>query len=630
MRIMTRSVSCIAFLVLLGAGPLLNRLPIAEAVAAEPPKYGGTFVVGLSGEPPMMTIWATAAFLCQLPYANVHGALVQVDKDGNYVGDLAESWEISPDFKTYTYRLVKNALWHDGKPFTSADVKFSIEEILYKIHPRGKLIFAGLDRVDTPDPYTAIVRFKEPNIVLECYVGPVHQAIIPKHIYEGTDPLKNPQNSNPIGTGPFKFKEYVRGSHITLVRNDKYYRKGMPYLDRLVFKIVPDEAMRAAALEKGEVDHWPYYGFPLADLARLSKLPHLVVAENFAPHQAIMHIRVNGRNPPLSNVKVRQALAYAIDRREIVEKVLYGTGGVAYGPIPTKTKWAYNPKLQQMQPFDPAMAEKLLDEAGYPRREGGVRLKVTYTYDKGLFEHSKTAEIIRLHLQKVGVDLVLQGVDKQTNDALNAEWKYELMTIRSNAGPDPSLPLNGFWSQNIRHIYGGNTDGYNNSRFDLLFEQGNSEVNRQKRTAIYQEAQEILVKDQASIWLFEVGYPILTNAKFKGIPPGGYGLEPYDSIWWTGGSELSPEAISSVIKDTEKQLESLRGQFYDVNEALKQLEQAKKSLEAGDYLKAAELARGAAKLAQPPYAMYGGATLAVIVVAVAGFIWYRRRRKPTG
>ena len=225
---------------------LSHPLSTDRAWGQERPRYGGTFIVGSGGDPVTLNLATDFSTIDTLAASSIYNMLVKSDADLNPQPDLAESWKVSNDGLTYTFQLVKNATWHDGKPFTSADVKFTFAEVLKKYHPRGSVVLNSVESIETPDPHTVVFKLKQPFDPLMKFIG--NEAfIIPKHLYENTDILKNPYNLKPIGTGPFVFKEWKKGSHIALERNPSYFKKGKPYLDKIIIKVVPDASSRMIA-----------------------------------------------------------------------------------------------------------------------------------------------------------------------------------------------------------------------------------------------------------------------------------------------------------------------------------------------------------------------------------------------
>ena len=215
------------------------------------PKQGGTMTIMFFQEPPMLvSLVNTNSLTCS---AKVTEGLLWYDHEVKPQPQLATAWSISPDQMTYTFTLRQGVKWHDGQDFTSADVKASLA-ILKQWHPRGRSTFAHLREVQTPDPHTVVLKLNAPVPYLIKGFAAAESPIIPAHIYDGTDPFTNRNISAPIGTGPFRFKEWVRGDHVVYERNADYWDSPRPYLDQLIVKFIPDAASRSAALESGEVD----------------------------------------------------------------------------------------------------------------------------------------------------------------------------------------------------------------------------------------------------------------------------------------------------------------------------------------------------------------------------------------
>lgn len=266
-----------------------------------------------------------------VPAARTAGTLPeQLDEQFNPEPDLAESWTVSPDGRAYTFKLRTGVTWHDGQPFSSADVKFTFDEVLLKYYARTKAGLENvLDGIDTPDASTVVMRFKQPYGPLLQRLDAREAPILPRHIYAGSDVQNNPANLRPVGTGPFKFVEYQKGESVRLVRNERYFKPGLPYLDELIFKIIPQASTATRALEHGEVD---YLLAPAeADVARLRQNAGIVVA--ISAGSAGGSNIFNLRRPPFDKIEVRQAFAYAIDRQQILDQVKFALGKVAASPI---------------------------------------------------------------------------------------------------------------------------------------------------------------------------------------------------------------------------------------------------------------------------------------------------------
>lgn len=630
---MKKIVLVTAFLVMLAF--LSNPLEAAELK----PRYGGTMIVAIPGDPPTMLPSITTSIYAHFVTGQIFNTLIDYNLDGSERPELAESWEISKDGLSYTWRLVKNAEWHDGKPFTSADVKYNFEELLPKYHPTGGQSFDCIDRVDTPDAYTAIFKLKYPFPPLIKFLGLFNAGIAPKHIFEGSDPRRNPYATGekpPIGTGPFKFVEWVKGDHITLVKNPKYFKKDRPYLDKIIIKPVARDPMGAVlALEKGEIDYFPMY-IPLSEVDRLRKVPGVIVTnqgdEGF--NTIGSNIMFNLKREPYNNLKFRQAIAHAVDKREIIAKAFYGKGNPASGPIHSNMMNIFNPATNTtiVYKLDRAKSDQLLDEVGLKRGADGVRLKVPFAYDMADFSQVKTAEVLREQLAKVGVDLVLQPMEPATMyDVVWAKFNYDMALWRSMSTlADPSVgAARAYLTAQIGK--GSFTNGmqYSNPRIDELFPKVQREVDEKKRLEMYYEIQEILVKDLPLVWLVEPDNWSAYRDDFVGIPAGIYGgmRERQDNVWWKKGSELSAEAIAEEIAKVESEIKRLQGQLYDVSDAMKMLGDAKQALNAGDYTKALQLLRNAANAPKPPYAIYATGVVAILVIVGALLFWRQKKAK---
>src|SRR5262249_17141976 len=229
---------------------------------------------------------------------------------------LAKSWSASPDGLEYRFNLVPGVKWHDGQPFTSADVKHTFEEISGKYSSLARAAYKDIAAIETPDDLTVVIKMKAPDASFFPWASsqPNFPQIFPKHIYQGSDPRTNPANFKPVGTGPFRFKEWARGSHIVLERNPDYFHKDMIFLDRVVFQIVPDSGARQVALEKGEVDHLPYFALAPASIEPLAKARGTKVIDSVRPALGEIIAFCNLRQRQLGVKEVRQALAHAIDR----------------------------------------------------------------------------------------------------------------------------------------------------------------------------------------------------------------------------------------------------------------------------------------------------------------------------
>ncbi|MFP3269991.1 MAG: ABC transporter substrate-binding protein, partial [Paraburkholderia sp.] len=350
------------FLGALFAATLICTCP-PPSVAA--PNHGGTLTWLVTPEPAsILPLTTTAGGNAEIGPKIVEG-LLTYDKDLNPEPLLATAWSVSKDGLEYRFTLRQGVKWHDGKPFTSADVAFSILT-LKQVHPRGRSTFANVTDVKTPDPYTAIIELSKPAPFLLTALSGSESPIIPKHLYEGTDIASNPYNNAPVGTGPFIFKSFVRGNYILLERNPDYWDKPKPYIDKIVVRFLPDAAARAAALESGAANLGDQ-AIPLADVKRFSELPDFNVDTTNWPyvsnHQQLIF---NLDTPVLQNKAVRKAISQAIDVNALNRVVWYGYGQVSAAAIGVANTRYHDADIHYF-PFDLAQANAALDAAGLKR-----------------------------------------------------------------------------------------------------------------------------------------------------------------------------------------------------------------------------------------------------------------------
>ncbi|MCA1630946.1 MAG: ABC transporter substrate-binding protein [Acidobacteria bacterium] len=520
---------------------------IAQAQGAAP-RYGGSIVVAISSDPgglnPAITTQGGVTTIC----GSIFSGLVAHDFSLNPVPDLAESWEVSPDGRAYTFHLAPGAVFHDGAPVTSEDVRFTFEELLLKYHSRTRASLGdNLIRIETPDAHTVVFEFKRPYAAFLQLVDVTNAPVMPKHLYEGTDPLTNPHNTAPVGSGAFKFGEWLKGDHLTLVRNENYFQKGKPYLDRILYKVMPAASMAAIAFEGGEVDYLT--GAAPLDLVRLKNASGVVVTdkgrEGFATVETLIP---NLTRAPLSDPRVRQAMAHAIDKSYIVDKVASGMGAPATGPVSSSLAWAYNPNVVRYE-HDAALADRLLDEAGYGRDRRGVRFRLKFVHAAS---YAKVAEALRDQLREVGIAVDLNTMEfAAAVDAVYVKKDFDLAFASFENGPDPDIGVKRtLVSSNIGAIPFSNGAGYRDARVDELFALAASETDRQKRAALYFEAQDIVVRDLPYFWLYEPRSGVAYKKGLRGM----YEWSAKSSVyfardaWWADGGRHQHGAAGATAR----------------------------------------------------------------------------------
>lgn len=511
------------------ATPALLSAPTV-AVAQE---RGGTMNIIVQPEPAVLILGLNQQAPTQTVAGKIYQGLLTFDFNLTPQPELAESWEVSPDGKVYTFKLVKNAKWHDGKPFTAHDVVFSATKFLMENHPRGRAVFSKCESVEALDDHTVRFTLKEPFAPFLQSLEVSSAPMMPKHIYDGTDYKTNPANATPIGTGPFKFKEWVKGSYIHLVRNDDYWKAGKPYLDAIYFRLIPDAASRAVALEQGTVQQTQFNDIETFDVPRLKQLPHVEMTtkgyEFFAP---LSWIEINTRNKPLDDKRFRQAMMHAIDRKFIRDKIWFGLGRPATGPVNSVTRF-HEPNVRKYD-FDPKKAEAILEEAGYKKGPDGTRAKVKLLVMPYGETWTRLGEYIKQAMKRVGVDVTLESTDSAGWVNRVSNWDYDMTFNFVYQYGDPALGVSRTYvSDNIRKgVMFSNTMGYSNPEVDRLFAQAAQAIKDEERQQLYSAAQKILVEDVPVAWLLEMEFPTFVDKRFKNAITTAIGVnESYDSVY---------------------------------------------------------------------------------------------------
>ena len=321
----------VAALLGLRAAGLLQTGGIVGTAFADDAKK--TLRITIIPEPPSLNAAFNTAIMVQQISTKMMDGLLAYDKTFEPMASLATAWTVAGDGLSIAFKLRPGVKWHDGTSFTSADVKFTFEEVLKKHHPRGRATFANLTEVETPDPLSATMKFSKPAPYAMAALSASESPILPKHLYEGSDLPGNKLNNAPVGTGPFKFVEWQRGSYITLARNPDYWVKGKPEFEAMIVRFIPDAGARAVAFETGELDIGGTDPIALADLDRIKGLPNLAVTtDGYAIFGAMYYFEFNMRDPQFKDVRVRQAIAHAINRDFVAKNVWFGYGSAATSP----------------------------------------------------------------------------------------------------------------------------------------------------------------------------------------------------------------------------------------------------------------------------------------------------------
>jgi peptide/nickel transport system substrate-binding protein len=491
---------------------------LAAPSLAEEVKRGGTVVVHMNTEQGVLN----PALRASTGVYQITGRFMEplIDKTyEGYVGVLATEWSSSEDGLAITFKLREGVKWHDGKPFTCDDVAFSAMEMWKPLLNYSSTLQANLQSVDCPDPLTAVFNYSQPMpLGLLVAAMPDLGHPVPKHLYAGTDLLKNPHNQAPVGTGPFKFQQYERGQYIIGVRNEDYWRgPEYPYLDRVIWRFIPDKSAAAAAIESEEIHESGFIGISMADMERLGKDPRFDMgSQGFENNVAHSTIEFNQRNPILASLKVRQAIHHALDIDFAIQTIMRGHAKAGHGPIPSADEVNYTDQVTTY-PFDIEKAKALLDEAGYPAGADGIRFKLRHRPAPWGEYTQLWGEYFAQAMKEVGIQ-----VELITNDApgfLNGVYRdhdFDTANGWHQFRSDPAVsttvwlrsgaPVGTAWS---------NQFGYQSDEMDKLIDAAAVELDPAKRTELYHQIQRLSLDELPVIFAIEHPFLGITNKKLK-------------------------------------------------------------------------------------------------------------------
>lgn len=487
-----------------------------QTPSTDGPLQGGTLVViSSSGNPGSFNpVWKSDDPAITVNH-NVFNKLVTMNYDYEICPDLAKEWTISEDGLTYTFYLHEGVKWHDGVPFTSEDVKFTIEAVLEN-NGRMAAEWGAIEEVECPDENTVILHLSRPDSALLGFLAWYACQIIPKHIYEGTDWTTNPANQAPIGTGPFKFVAWNQGVSIELEANEDYFL-GRPYVDKLVVQLIADVNTAEQALLNGEADYM-IGSPPLSDAEALKANPDITTGTNAGPSRYYMGF--NFGREILQDIKVREAIAMAINQEEILDRVFLGYGAAAKGYYTPVISWAYN-DVDVTPEYDPDAANALLDEAGYPVGSNGYRMTLEMVNWQSQ-SVSDMAAVIKEQLKEVGIELNIITLEMSAwTPRIREEENFDLTISNGFQGPDPHNMYGRFATDGANKICGP----YSNPALDELLMEAVQETDQTVRGDMYKEAQKMLHDDLAIVPLIEIDSFYAYSSKLEGTPRSREGID---------------------------------------------------------------------------------------------------------
>ena len=494
--------------------------------------YGDALVAGSISDArtliPILASDSASADVCGLLY----NGLVKYDKDINLIGDLAESWEIKNEGLTIIFHLRKGIRWHDGSPFTAADVAFTYQKL---IDPLVRTPYSGdflkVKSLEIIDDYTVGVSYSEPFAPGLASWG---MPIMPLHLLEKEDLQATSYARQPIGTGPYKLKAWKSQERVELVSNKNYFEKS-PYLSRYIFKVIPDEATLFLELQAQTID---FSG--LSSLQYKKQTDTKFFKDNYQKFRlesfGYTYLGYNLSHPFFKDKRIRQALNYAVNKNEIIQGVLLGLGRMCTGPFVPES-WAYNKEITPA-PYSPEKAKEILSACGWRDHYGdgildkeGAAFEFTIITNQGNLERQRAAEIIQSHLKNIGIKVKIkivewsaflsEYIDKRHFDAALLGWSL---------GREPDCY--DIWHSSKTKEGEFNFISYKNSEVDRLLDEGRKTFDQNKRKEIYQEIHSILYDEQPYMFLYIPDSLPIISKRFQGIKPAPVGIS-YNLIdWW--------------------------------------------------------------------------------------------------
>lgn len=497
------------------------------------PQYGGILTVGIGGDPPTLDVHQEESSFTYGITAGTYNNLLKPDAHAwpefKLVPDLASSWEVSPDGKVYTFNLVKGAKFHDGTPVTAEDVRFSLDRIrnpqkgMAKSPRKAEL--KPITNIDTPDDNTVKVTLSHPQGYFLPLLATVFFAIMPKHVVEANG---NDMRKIIVGSGAFKFKNYSSGVSWELVKNSDYFVKDRPYLDGVKGYIIKDPFARFAALRTKNILWWapfPYMSVSQTKIIEEQMADKIALKWEF--HPAWYGTIFNLSQAPWSDVRVRQAVTMAFDRKRMVATGLEGAGIVGMSPQPPG-EWALPEEEMMKVPGyakpDIEGAKKLLAEAGFPN---GLKSEMLV---RAVKVHEDTGLVIKDALAAIGIDLNLKV--QETAVYQDAQYKKQFGISEggvSSKVQDPDVTLGDFYVTNA----GRNWGGYSNPEYDQLHAKESATLDAAERRKIVFEMQRILLRDVPIAIAYWVRVPYVWWKEVNGFSPpvetsNSY---PYQEMW---------------------------------------------------------------------------------------------------
>ncbi len=485
-------------------------------------KAAGTAILVIDADPPTLNLATTTDYAAGDVGAKILEGLIWIDRQYHAQPSLATSWDVAPDGRRYTFHLRPDVLWHDGKPFSADDVVFTFQQVLAKYHPRTSAMLKRVGaQVTASDPATVVIQLDHAYAPFLQQLTVFDAPILPRHVYGGTDIAANPANQHPIGTGPFTFDSWERGATIRVARNPHYWSVGKPLLDGLIFQIVAQPANRANAVQSGDADEVIDFYLPKPDEVRLLKDTSLQHRQG-VNIPAIYFLVCNTIRPPFEKPAARQAMAMALDRPRMVAQVMSGLASPGAGAFGDGFAWMADPDgYAKLYPMDAGKARALL---------GPVTATPHLLYDAARPQMIATAQIVRENLRAIGLDIVLEPLERSVlNDKVFTKRDFDLTLQSYFSAGDPAIGYHRLYLTDTSHALLTNPSGYSNPDVDRLLGEAATAPDFGQRAGLYRQAEAILDADLPSIVLFDEKTADFASKKLTGLWPA---LDPRDQ--WAG------------------------------------------------------------------------------------------------
>jgi peptide/nickel transport system substrate-binding protein len=512
----------------------------------------------------------------------IYSSLIEIDTDLSYIPDLATDWTISEDGLNYTFTLHPDAVFSDGEPVNADDVNFTILGVMRDYHPAGETAFGVIDDIDIVDDKTVQINLKYAFAPFMNFLGSFHACILPRHLWEGEDPLDSDYYYDPIGSGPFVLNEYEQGEYIILDKNPNYWKPGLPYLDRLVFQIISDPTVKMFSLERRDVDACLLYNDPYLVEDFMTPPASDSFATTFSGQEVltgILHVDMNLAREPMSDPDFRMALATAIDNQQCLQIANNGFG-IAVDTVFPVGIW-HNDDTITTYPYDLDEAADMLDDAGYTVGVSGYRefpngtpISLDIPSIVAAIDTFKSSEYVRDTLLSLDIQAQILSRDGATfTEEVFIDHNYDIHVVGWSYQMDPNIGIARFCTGGWQNVGWRNSCGYNNSVVNDLFDQAAKATNTTHRQSLFFEIQEILTEECVFVPLYQRASPSVYSREFHNVVTDATDFGAgFEETWWIGGTPVDYEEPEPVdISGLEDVVSDLNTEIDDLNDVVNDL-----------------------------------------------------------